>query len=355
MREWPYAKEPFDTKLFVLRFIKKIYWVLIGMLIGAFLIGGGYYLKKKVFGGPVEYEITTTYYLVYINKDSTTGQIHNYINEATWKEWVKYDWFVDRAWQFAMEIEDIGDKYNIKKEDLKTFFYGDMRADARMPISKVVTPYEELTIILNEALQKTYYVFVDENEEIGNIKIIDETPLQEADKDIRLVRAIILGAVVGIFISGCVVAFTLIWDDTIILPEIFAFRYHLPMVGYITGKQMEPDEKTMVNMQYLFSEKSDNILLTMGEIKKGEELLKHFKPQSFSKVLSVTELDAQGYEVLRQASGILFAVGAGEHHGKAIEHTLEELKLQNCKVTAAILYDADDTLIKCYRFGRTQK
>ena len=60
MREWPYAKEPFDTKLFVLRFIKKIHWVLIGMLIGAVLVGGGYYIKKVVLGGPVEYEITTT-------------------------------------------------------------------------------------------------------------------------------------------------------------------------------------------------------------------------------------------------------------------------------------------------------
>ena len=79
MREWPYAKEPFDTKLFVLRFMKKIQWVLLGILIGAFLIGGGYYLKKVVFGGPTEYEITTTYYIEYVHRDDK-GNIFNYKN-----------------------------------------------------------------------------------------------------------------------------------------------------------------------------------------------------------------------------------------------------------------------------------
>ncbi len=355
MREWPYAKEPFDTKLFVLRFIKKIHWVLIGMLIGAVLIGGGYYLKKVVFGGPVEYEITTKYYIEYTNMNPETGELHNYINDATWREWVVSDWFVERAWDFAMEEINIEEKYHVKKEELKNFFYGDLPSDIRIPISKVKTPDQELTVILNEALQKTYFVFENEHPEMASIEIINATPLQEADKDIRLFRAIVLGAVVGTFVVAFILSLWIIWDDTIIIPETFYFRYVVPIVGYVSKGEGICNDETMNNLEYLFSSGTSNILLIMGEKQKGETLVKHLNKEYFTNVLSVNELDAKGYEMLRQTSGILLAVEAEKNHGKAIEHTLEELKLQNCKVTAAILYHADSTLIKWYRFGRIQK
>ncbi|MBR4082735.1 MAG: hypothetical protein IKK33_00465 [Lachnospiraceae bacterium] len=355
MREWPYAKEPFDTKLFVLKFIKKIHWVLMGMLIGAFLIGGEYYVKKVVFGGPVEYEITTKYYIEYTNINPETGELHNYINGATWKEWVVSDWFVDRVWQLSTEKVNITEKYNVQKEDLKTFFFADLPSDIRIPVSRVTTPYEELTVLLNEALQEVYFIFESEHPEMSSIEIIDETPIQEADKDVRLLRAIILGAVVGGFIGTFGVSLWLIWDDTITIPETFNYRYDIPMVGYL-GKDLVADSNEIVtNIEYLFNRENKYTLLTMGEEQKGEELLRYLKHEKSANVLSVSELDSKNYDMLRQSQGILLAVGAGEHHGKAIEHVLEEMKVQKCQVKAAILYAADSAIIKSYRFGRKQK
>lgn len=355
MREWPYAKEPFDTKLFVLRFIKKIQWVLLGILIGAVLIGGGYYLKKVVFGGPAEYEITTTYYIEYVNINPETGELHNYINDATWREWLVSDWFVDKAWAFASESTDLTVKYNVQKQDLKNYFFGDLPSDVRIPISRVTTPDKELTVVLNEALKKVYFVFAEEHTEMASIEIINETPLQEADKDVRLLRAIILGAVVGGFVAAFVLALKLIWDDTIVLPEVFRFRYDIPMLGYLPKRECVWNDEAKNNLEYLFDKNAANILLTMGDKQKGEDLIKSLEKNGFTDVLSVQELGANDYELLRKAGGILLAVGAGVHHGKAIEHTLEELNLQKCWVKAAILYDADSTLISCYRFGRKQK
>lgn len=354
MREWPYAKEPFDTRLFVLLFIKKLWLVISVSLLGALLLGGGYFLKKVVFGGPVEYEITTNYYIEYANMNPETGELHNYINDATWKEWVVSDWFVDRAWQFAIRESQIESKYNIKKEDLKTFFFGDLPSDIRIPISKVTTPYQELTIVLNQALQKTYFVFADEHEEMASIQIINETPLQEADKDVRLVRAVILGAILGGFAGSLVTALYIIWDDTIVLPEILGYRYNLPAVGYLGKDETILDESTVTNVKYLFEKGTSNALLVMGKHAVGEVLPECLK-ESFSQVYLIDKLDGDCYERLRNAEGILLAVEAGSYHGKAIEHDLEELKLQNCSVKGAFLYGADRKLIKCYRFGQKQK
>ena len=354
MREWPYAKEPFDTKLFVLRFIKKIHWVLMGMLIGALLIGSGYYVKKVIFGGPVEYEITTKYYIEYTNINPETGELHNYINGATWKEWVVADWFVDKVWQLATRKVNITEKYNVKKEDLKNFFFADLPSDIRIPISRVTTPYEELTVLLNESLQETYFAFESEHPEMSSIEIIDETPMQKADKDVRLLRAIILGAVVGGFLGAFGLSLWIIWDDTIIIPETFNYRYHIPMIGYLDKNGAADTKEIITNMDYLFNSEGKYALVTMGEKLKGEELLKYLKQEEAANVFGVEELDSESYDMMRQSQGILLAVGAGENHGKAIEHVLEELKLQKCQVTAAILYAADSKLINCYRFGTKQ-
>ena len=51
MWQCQYAKEPFDLKLFTLRCMRKLHWILLGCIAGALLIGGIYYLKNVTFGG----------------------------------------------------------------------------------------------------------------------------------------------------------------------------------------------------------------------------------------------------------------------------------------------------------------
>ena len=72
MRELSFAKEPFDSKLFIICFMKKIGIVFVAMVIGAVLVGSANYLKKVVFGGPAQYEISSTYYIDYFT-DPQTG------------------------------------------------------------------------------------------------------------------------------------------------------------------------------------------------------------------------------------------------------------------------------------------
>lgn len=327
MGEWPYAKEPFDTKLFVLLFLKKIGLIIIAALVGGLLIGGGYYLKKVTFGGPVQYDITSTYYIEYNHQSEETGEIYDYINDATWKSWVVSDWFVDRAWQYALEAGFDPVKYQMEKKDLKGYFKADLPSDIRIPTSTVATPYEEATRMLNAALQKAFYAFEEDHDEMSSIKVIDETDLTEADRDVRLGKAATLGCVLGAFAAMFVVAGRIIWDDTIRIPETFTYRYGVPMAGYKGKNDEDWNEVTKEKLQYLLKEK---------------------KPLE----LAVDQVWQMNPEELRKAEAIVLLVKAGVDRGKTIEHALHELQIQDCKAEAALLTEADKKLIQIYCFGK---
>lgn len=355
MREWPYAKEPFDTKLFVLRFIKKIHYVLIGMFAGAILIGGGYYLKKVVFGGPVEYEITTTYYIEYNHCDPVTGQMFDYTNNVTWGLWVISDKFVDKTWQYALEEGFQPQNYDMVKSDLKEYFTADLPTDLRIPTSTVTTPFEEATIALNKALQKAFLDFASERTEMDSIEITNETPLQVADKDVRVGNAIILGALLGAFIAGLCITGMIIWEESPIIPECFTYRYGIPAVGYVNKKNGECSSETLINLEHLFTNHSSNICLVLGEKEWGAKNTEKLNDKWGLELVTVAELSSEKYEQFRKAEGILLLVPAEGSKGKEIQYILHELQIQGCMCKGALLGEADDKLIQCYRFGRKEK
>ena len=51
---------------------------------------------------------------------------------------------------------------------------------------------------------------------------------------------------------------------------------------------------------------------------------------------------------LRETEGVLLLVPAGSYVGKKLEYVLDYLRQQDCSVTAAVLWDADETLLKLY-------
>lgn len=124
------------------------------------------------------------------------------------------------------------------------------------------------------------------------------------------------------------------------------------------------------NVRYFFSRKEpdgeesceDIAVCTAQEGLDAEEVLERLKEACpgligdgwFAVPWPVGEPEAAGR--LRKAQGILLAVRAGSHAGRALERTLEYLGQQDCPVTAAILWEADERLIRRYyltgaRFG----
>ncbi len=352
MYKWPYAKEPFDFKLFVLLFIKKIWIVTGAALMGVLLIGGGYYLKNVILGGPLEYEITTTYMVEYNTRNNETGELYSYINSATWGSLVQTDWFVDRAWDHATKDGMVPETYGIEKKDLKNFFYATMPSDLRIPTATVTTASQELTVLLDLALQQTFTDFADEQPEMDGIKVLDKTPLAVADKDVRTLRACILGALTGLFLAGFAIALWIIWDDSVYLPETFTYRYGLFMAGALgKGKEL-PDAQETANIEHLFPNMDKGIILSVGRLSDPEKVLGALVKEGFSELISAEKLQEESYEKLRNAGGVLLVVEAGAHNAGEIGHVLHELQLQDIAVQGAFLCNADMRLLNAYRYNR---
>lgn len=353
MWEWNYAKEPFDMKLLVLRLVKNIRIPVIAALLGAAIIGGGYFLIGTLFGGPDMYEATSTYYVEYAT-DPQNGNEYTYINYASWDTWIKSDYFVDMIWSEALESGLDAEKCGIEKQDLPSFLAADLPSDLRMPTSTVKTENEELTGILVSAVEKSFLTFANAQKEIDAIKVVDTTQVSLVDKDIRTLRACILGAVLSVFFTLVIMLLSFIADDGVYLPQTFACRYGIPALGAVTGygEDLKLQKGTMENIGYRFSncktiavtsvEEETDLRAVASLLAKQQETDKEYI--CIPAILQVPEAG----EILRETDGILLLVKAGACNGKQIEKTLHQLKIQDCKVEGVLLTDADEKLINAY-------
>lgn len=358
MFEFRYAKEPFDFKLFVLCFLKKIWLVPVAMFVGLILVGGCNYLTKVVFGGPVQYEIESSYYVDYY-MDPQTGQVYTHYNEATWQSLITTDWFVDRIWEYALALGLEPENYEVEKADLADFLSAALLTDVHIPTTYVTTPNAELTQVLNEAVQLTVLDFGEEQAEILGTRVLDETPLQEKDRDDRTLRACILGAVLGALAAGFGIGFSILTDDSIIVPKTFSYRYGIPMLGALAKGEKELSGEALVNLGYCFRERKKVAVFTVDQVaghaakpegmKEGEILPCNW-PEGFEALKADALQDC--YETLRQAPGVLLLVEAGVRNGREIEQLLHELAVQEIEVQGALLYGADRKLLKAYYAGR---
>lgn len=349
MWEWSYGKEPFDAKLLVLRLIKNIWMPIIAALLGAAIVGGSYYLVRDVWGEPDEYEATSTYYVEY-GTDPQTGVEYTYINHATWDSWVRTDWFVDRIWYEALNAGLQPEKYGITKQDLPSFLTADLPSDLRVPISVVTTKDPELTGQLVDAVEKVFVMFADEQKEIDAIKVVDTTDVTMVDRDIRTLRACVLGAVLAVFFCLLGMLLYFILDDGIYLPEMFSARYGLPALGAVCGHGDGARclEGTAENIDYRIRGCQTVGLTAVEEEIDLKAVARLLGEREYICIPSILQVPEAG-EKLREMDGILLLAQAEVCNGKKIQHVLHELQIQDCKVNGVILTDADERFIKAYR------
>lgn len=342
MLECNYSKEPFDLRLTILRLIKRTPVIILISVIGILVYGGGYYMKHIIFA-PDIYVAQSSYKVNYV-KDPKTGI---YINEASWRSWLQEDLFI----QFIQEHLPM----EIDSEALKSYLWAELPTDLRKPISFVATPDPELSLTIAGAIEKSFIEFGTSQSEISSIEVV--TSATKAEKEIvnmkvrkiiefRPVNACILGGVLTLFFTTLILAIWEIGNDSIWLPDTLAKRYGLKSLGTIHSTYCKE------NLKFLYKDKThigvvsiDNEV-DLSNIKKL--LLEHHDNQKEWILFPTLDLCPESCEKLRDMEGILLVVKAGSSVGKGLEHGLQFLKTQECKITGAILCDADEKLIKRY-------
>ena len=202
------------------------------------------------------------------------------------------------------------------------------------------------------------------------------------DPSVRTLRAVILAAILSLFFA---VVISLLWElscDSIWLPATLRRRYGLKDLGtvhsagfaenvkYLLQKATERKNIGNKDTGYKSTGKVELTAMVCG-ILPGEdpaEVISQLRTAVTAEDVKTSEewqftavpsplLCPESAETLRGADAVILAVPAGSHVGKQLEAVLEYLAAQDCTIDGALLWNADEELIRRYYFlpGGTQE
>ena len=347
-----YGNEPFDLRLTVLRMLRRSPVIAGLTLLGTVLFGGGYYVKNVVLQGPPLYEATSVYRVEYaVQEEKDVGNV--YINEASWNTYLQSEMFQKMLRSCLAEQKEGG--FAMNEQELAGTLKAALTTDLRMPSTIVTTDSPEKSMWIAAAVEKVMTGnLAEEIREVTSIRVLDPGDAAvEVVPDVRVGRAVILSAVLSCFF--CIVLFLLkeTGDDNIWLPASLRRRYGLKTVGTLDDKVLSE------NMKYFFGRKQEEgrarvaVCPVQKQLNPAEilQILRQSCPESVGEDWFPVQSplnDPQVCETLREAGGILLVVRAGSHAGKQLEYVLDYLEQQDCRVTAAILWKADERLLRWY-------
>lgn len=377
-----YGKEPFDLRLTALRMVHSLPLIAAVTVFGILVFGGGYYVKNVLLRGPQPYAATSVYRVEY-NVDSEEELQTSYVNAVSWNTYMRSQMFLEMVQ--ARLADDIKLTDQELAESLEAFLWSDLRVPMVTVTTEEPAKTEAILRAVDEVMEQDFSL-----REIDSIAVIDPGRAEEVVPDVRVGRAVVLSALLSCFFAVTVLLLKETGDDSIWLPGTIWRRYGLKVAGTLESRGL------LQNMQYFFREKGSRDEACQGsgredenaenadckdenrdraarkgmarghgtavcmvqEEMKPEEVLGRLRERcpevvdaSWSAVGSPLA-EPEICEALRQADGILLAVKAGCRAGRKLEYVLEYLEQQDCEVTAAILWEADEKLIRRYYFGK---
>ncbi len=378
-----YGKEPFDLRLTMLCMCRRVPLIAAVVLLGTGLFGGGYYVKNVLLHKERPYAVTSIYQVAYAAEEKDVGAV--YINETSWNTYLQSQMFLDAVRSHLEESAEGGNGPVPENEELAGMLKAFLASDLRVPSTVVTTESPEKSLWIARGVEAAMTEeFAREIREIASIMVIDPgKTAKEVIPDVRVGRAFALSAVLSFFFAIVAVLLHITGEDGIRLPDLLWKRYGVKSLGTIESNELSE------NLRYFFStegsveggncNREDALMKKVAvcavqEEVDAEEVLKALKLKcAQAAITSGDESEAQNpgwFAVsspmahpencrrLREAEGILLAVRAGAHGGRQFAHVLEVLRQQDCNVTAAILWQADEKLIRWYygfslkRFGR---
>lgn len=372
MWEGNYGKEPFDLRLTVLRLIASLDKVLVFTLAGTLLFGGGYYVKNILLQPEKQYGITSLYYVEYTVEEEK-DVIGVYINEMSWNTYLHSQEFLDAVMGHIKENSSYFDSDwpdHISEEQVSESLTAYLASNLRVPSTTVITNSEAESLFIARAVEQTMTEeFPEGIKEISGIRVIDAPEIaEEVIPDVRPGRAFALGAILSCFFTIVILLLKETGDDNIWLPATIRKRYGVKTLGTLESPELSE------NIRYIYKGKKKVAVCGVQAETDPAEILAAIRERCESGVGKIIPFEKAASDdfrlrmeewftvpspvlcpetsrVLREADGILLAVRAGAHAGKQLEYCLEYLGQQNCKVTAVILWNADERLIKAYYFG----
>lgn len=343
-----YGKEPFDMRLFVLLCVRRLWVVLAGAVAGLALVGGIYYLKNVTFGGVIPYTIDSKFYLEYA-VDPSDQQPYSYFASFTWNDLLKSDSLVE---EMLKEL-----KIPMTAQELTDSFTAELMSDLRVCYIHTIHEDAEKAREIDRVAGQAMASIGSRQKELKEISLISRGQPQLAMPDVRTMRACVLGIVLGIFFSVFGLGIRVMLEERVYVPGTLAWRYGIPVAGYLGGEGKASDELAsqlagLLRGKHKIGVTAVNGELDLGSVVKALEkvetaVLSGDISQRYTAIPSLWQAPEAG-EAMHSQDGMVLLVQAGYDRGKAIEETLRLLRQLEVSVDAMVLVDADDRLIRQY-------
>lgn len=342
MWECSFAKETMDYKLFWLRFAKKIWIIVAATILGALVVGVPYYLINVVWGPGPSYKVVSEYYLDYDADKS--GETYDYFNYYTWSEIADTDEFI------GLLRSNLPEDMSFDDETLRTYTDATVESDTRYLYTIVLTKDADTSLKIARAMENAILEFGSIQKELKSVRVMTmPQSTEETYPDARVMRAFIVGALLGLTVGLVSISIYLICDSSVHLPNVMEKRYHIRALGCQTFGE------TKNNIRYALKDSKNVALLWVGdcETRQSDEAVAFIKDNLESLcepvVIKQDVLDREfDFENVRNKDAVVLMVEAGAKNGKKIERVIEQLNRQDVQIAGAFLYNEHKKLINYY-------
>ena len=252
-KEW--MNEGIDLRLEALLLKKKCIWLIVGLVGGAILAAGLYFLTHVAFAPAREYEAVSKLYLTFATDEN--GDAYQYYNGYTWNDLMQTEPIMDPILAKASAFDP---------SDVEKSVKADILSDIRVLTVTVRSHDPALTDTVIRAAEESVVAFGDSMQEFTEIEVIDHGKAALVIAENETFRAAAAGGVIGLIAVCLILAFLRTIDAAVYVPTDFEKLFGIPVLdvtfagdhekgayGALIGRKEEvalPAEENLLRIPY---------------------------------------------------------------------------------------------------------
>lgn len=321
MNKESYANEGMDIKKYMLCLLKRLP-VLLGAVTGGALLGLIVYtIVRTVPESEREYQAFAKIQLDFAA--DKTGEVYQAYNGYTWNDLMATDPIMN------LTLGNLPSDYT--RDEVEAALRAEILSDIRILTVTVTTNSAAHTDkILGAAVQALESYGVQAKEFIA-ITAIQTTQAKLVVADNRMAQAVLVGALIGLFLSLFGISFYYVMDDRILVAGDVRKVTNVSFIGYASGMETLKQDYEK-NLSYLREKRGT---LFICEIEKDKPIAEEV------------------FQKMREAGGVVLSLPFGGVHGTYVSYVIEMLKTQECELCGVAIREADGKFLRGYYGWRT--
>ena len=319
MREIRYADAGMDMKKMMIRFIGKLWLVLLAAVVGAAIGGAVYTVAHIVPESEREYRAMAKIYLDFAVDE--TGEVYQAYNGYTWNDLMKTNPILDKT------MAHLPGDYT--RDEVMAATEAEILSDIRL-LTIYITAHEQTRCdAILSATGQALTELGDTAKEFKQIKVIQTTEAALVTADVRTVQAVLVGIVTAVVLILLGMMLYYVLDDRIEVASDWKIVTDVSFVGY-AGAGERLDKEYQDNLAYLQEQTGDISVLT---------------------VMQDDTITPEKWQELCAVDGVVVVADYGKVHAAFLTYIIEQLQVRGCRLIGVAISGADEKFLRRY-YGR---